>query len=237
MATKMVIEFGLVTIPIKMELAVELEKSDAPTRHKCCQHDDGTLHRTEQWNACKDCANRKTGRGLYTDTAERRNLVWGVDDDGVLKPAGDDEGEAGRSFKVGKFVDLNTFDPMQYGKPYWLTPDTDAASNAGTAWAALVAALDKAGLVAEVAYVMRKGGVLHPAILRARDGRLALQNLVNLRAAPTVKQVEVDDRLLRLMLNMIELESETEAEAEVADLTVRLKAAAKKPRRRIRKTA
>jgi hypothetical protein len=233
MATKMVIEFSVVNIPVRMDLAVESEKKDGPDRHRCCEHADGSLHRTEQWVACLDCANRKTGRGVYASTDERRSLVWGIDGEDGLEAAAEEEEECGKKFNVVKFVDLGTFDPMEYGKPYHLTPDSSAASNADKNCAALVAALDESGLVVEVEYVMRKGGVLHRAVIRPKDGALVVQNLVNLKPAPAVKPVGVDDRLLRQMLVVIE----SETEAEVADLTARIAEAAKKPRRRTRKTA
>jgi DNA end-binding protein Ku len=80
------------------------------------------------------------------------------------------EPEPSREIRVHRFVPPAAIDPRWYLRPYWLGPDESAPD-----YAALAAAMEKAGREGVATWVMRDRE--YRGALRAREGRLMLVTL------------------------------------------------------------
>ncbi|KUN40427.1 hypothetical protein AQJ30_07200 [Streptomyces longwoodensis] len=156
------IQFGLVTMPIKLYAATE----EHPVRLREIHIVDGS--RVEHRRFCR-AENREipydqVGRGF--ELADGR-MVPLTEEDLARLPL-----PTKRSVDVLGFVPFEDIDPISYGRPYYAGP----GPGAGRPYALLVEALARTGYVAVCKVALRSRERL--ALLRPRHGMLILQTLL-----------------------------------------------------------
>lgn len=156
------IQFGLVTMPIKLYAATE----EHPVRLREIHIADGS--RVEHRRFCR-AENREipfdqVGRGF--ELADGR-MVPLTEEDLARLPL-----PTKRSVDVLGFVPFEDIDPISYGRPYYAGP----GPGAGRPYALLVEALARTGYVAVCKVALRSRERL--ALLRPRHGMLILQTLL-----------------------------------------------------------
>jgi DNA end-binding protein Ku len=155
------IRFGLVNVPIKVYGAASSKqirfrelhvKDGAPLEHRrVCSKED------------KEVPYDEVVRGY--ETSPGRYVVLTKDE--IQAPAR----ERGKTIDLEDFVPADQIDPIYYDSPYWLGPQKDADE----AYAVLVAALEKTGLVGIGRFALRTREQV--VALRAVDGALRIETM------------------------------------------------------------
>lgn len=156
------ISFGLVTIPVKLYVAV----SRKTVHFNQLDRESGSRIRMKKVSA-------ETGDEVPSDRiikgyelASGQYVVVDEAELGALDPV------AQRTIDIEEFVDLADIDPVFYDSAYYLAPDKAAVKP----YALLARAMDDAGKVGIARFVMRTKQYL--AAIRPKDGRLLLSTMV-----------------------------------------------------------
>lgn len=136
------INFGLVTIPVKLLPAIR-ESSDVHF-HFLHAKDQG---RIKNERVCSVCGKKIAWDDLERGYEYEKGQYVVVTDDDFKRAAV----EATQSVEIVEFVDLEEIDPMLFDKPYYLEPEKKGQH----AYALLVAALAEAGKVGIARVVIR----------------------------------------------------------------------------------
>jgi DNA end-binding protein Ku len=198
------ITFGLISVPVKMYSAIELNDLRFNQFHV---HDDGSASRIEMPAVCKDCG-EVVSRSDLVKGVERGDTAILVSDD-ELKSVESDSG--GEDFEVLSFVGQDEIDPISYESPYYLEPDPKRGKRAVETYSLLRTVLTESNRVGIVRYTMR--GKTHLAVLRAVGNALVVQNIqwpADVRAAefPVLDgEVTIDPKELKLARQLVDMMS------------------------------
>jgi DNA end-binding protein Ku len=156
------IAFGLVSVPVRMESAVEEHKLHFNLVHekdggrigyqKICKKEDKPVDEDEVVKAFEI----RKGKWVYLE---------------------DEDFEAAQLDKVQKTIDIRAFveqeeiDPIYFERTYYLAPKDGGEK----VYALLARTMDESGLVAVATFVMRERQ--HLACLRVRDGVITLERM------------------------------------------------------------
>ena len=156
------INFGLVSIPIKLYTAVSRKtvhfnqidtRTNSRIRQRRVSEADGTEVPAEA-----------LAKGYQLASGEY--VIITDDELGALDP------EASRTIEISEFVDLADIDPVFYDSAYLVAPDKATVKP----YALLAQAMEESGKVAIAKFVMRTKQYL--AAIRPVDGRLRLSTMV-----------------------------------------------------------
>lgn len=138
--SKYVVQFGMVSIPVKLEPAARTKSVSFRQLHDACEKP-----LRQQW-FCEPCAavvaSEHICKGYAIDKA--KFVVLRAEDVQALKLNGEN-----RVMEVRQFVEPGAIDPFLFEKAYWIEPDEMALQP----FAALVAAMEDTGRQAIVTYV------------------------------------------------------------------------------------
>ncbi len=174
------ISFGLVSVPVQLFTAVRSHRVSFKQLH------EGTNAPVKQQRV-----DAETGEEVPYDeivkgyeVEDGRYVVVDPDELAALDP------QASRLIDIVDFVDQAEIDPIYYDRPYYLSPDGEAAAKP---YRLLTAAMERAGKVAIAQLVMRNRAYL--AAIRARDGLLVLSTMHYADEVADPVELEVEDRL------------------------------------------
>jgi DNA end-binding protein Ku len=188
------ISFGLVSIPVRLYPATQPSSSISfHLLHAGC----GSRLRQQYL-----CAKEGT-------VVERENMVKGYEfaRDRYVTFTPDElkalDELATQTIDIAEFVPLAEVDPVHFDRAYYLGPD----KGGGKAYRLLALALERAGKAALARYAAR--GKQYLVLVRAREGRLVLQQLYHADEVRPLDEVPVDDvapkeQEVQLALQLIE---------------------------------
>jgi DNA end-binding protein Ku len=188
------ISFGLVSIPVRLYPAAQPSSSISfHLLHAGC----GSRLRQQYV-----CAKEGT-------VVERENMVKGYEfaRDRYVTFTPDElkalDELATQTIDIAEFVPLAEVDPVHFDRAYYLGPD----KGGGKAYRLLALALERAGKAALARYAAR--GKQYLVLVRAREGRLVLQQLYYADEVRPIEEVPVDDvapkeQEVQLALQLIE---------------------------------
>jgi DNA end-binding protein Ku len=157
------ISFGLVTVPVSLNVAVRPRDVQF---HQVHDKDGG---RIREKRVCeldgKEVPYEHVAKGYEVSKGEL--VVIGRDELKAVDPVAD------KTIAVEQFVELPEIDPLYFDRTYYVAPDGKAASHA---YALFTSVLEKAGQVAIARIVISTKQ--HLCMLRAKGGRLLLTTLV-----------------------------------------------------------
>jgi DNA end-binding protein Ku len=189
------ISFGLVTVPVSLNVAVRPKDVQF---HQVHDKDGG---RIREKRVCeldgKEVPYEHVAKGYEVSKGEV--VVIGRDE---LKAV---ESVADKTIAVQQFVDLPEIDPLYFDRTYFVAPDGKAAAHA---YGLFTSVLEKAGQVAVARIVISTRQ--HLCMLRAKDGRLLLTTLAYAdevaeapevpRATPTAQELKMASLLVDQMV-------------------------------------
>lgn len=191
------ISFGLVSVPVRMYTAVR--SHDVHFRQ---------VHTTTKARIRRQRVDAETGEEVPADEIAKgyelgdgRYLLVDPDELARLDP------EKSRTIDIQDFVEVGDIDPIYFDRPYYLTPDGEAAARP---YRLLVQAMQRADKAAVATFVMRTRQYL--AAIRARDGVLVLSTMnfadevidpADLDV-PELADVEVADREVEMAEQLID---------------------------------
>ena len=187
------ISFGLVNAPVRMYAAV----SESNLKFNLIHEKDGgrigyqKICKTED----KPVPNDEIVKAYEVDDDE---FVYLTDDDFAAAAP-----EAYKTITIRDFVPADQIDPIYFERTYYLGP---AEKGADQVYALLVAAMEKAGLVAVASYVFHDRDNL--GCLRVRDGVLTLEKMFfaeEIRPTDAIapEGAKVDKRQLEMATQLI----------------------------------
>ena len=155
------INFGLVSIPVEMTMAVHEQ-----TIHFHMLSKDGSC-RLRRKLVCPDTGKEydfsQTARGI--EIAPDQYVIIDQRDIDRLKP------EKGRALDIIRFISADSIDPIYYDRPYYLRPTRESAK----AYKLLLEAMSASGKSALGQFVMRDRQYM--VILRSRQDEIVLHTL------------------------------------------------------------
>lgn len=192
------ISFGLVSVPVQLFTAV---RSHAVRFRQ--------LHEGTNAPVVQKRVDAETGDEVPYDeivkgyeVGDDRYVVVDPDELKALDP------DASRLIDIHDFVEQAEIDPVYYDRPYYLTPNGEAATKS---YRLLTEAMERSGKVAVASFVMRNKAYL--AAIRARDGLLVLSTMhyadevvdpAELDVDEALEQVEVRDREIGMAEQLID---------------------------------
>ncbi len=201
------ISFGLVSIPVRLEVSQSSQTVSFNLLHKTC------LGRIKLKHYCPQC----------DQYLERDDLVKGYEfekdryvvmEDGDFEQA---EGSASRNIEVLAFVDSSQLKPVHLSKTYYLVPEEGAEKG----YALLLKGMQETGKVAITRFVMR--GKEYIGSVGFADKGLMLHVLFHkgefkhLEDVFTLPEVDLKDKELNLAVQIIENLTEEFSEEMLAD--------------------
>jgi len=179
------LSFGLVNVPVKLYSATE--DHDAPL-HQVHEADGG---RIRYKRVCEIDGNEVPYDEIAKAYVDGEQTVILTDDDFAALPV-----ERSKDIDVVEFVPTEQIDPIMFGKPYYLAPDSKSTK----AYVLLRRTLEDSDRTAIVKFALRQKTRL--AALRVKDDVLVLQSLLwedevrearfpELDEAPTISAAEL----------------------------------------------
>jgi DNA end-binding protein Ku len=192
------ISFGLVSVPVQLFTAVRSHTVHFTQLHA------GTNAPVKQQRVDSETGDEVPYDEIVKgyEVADGRYVVVDPDELTALDP------DASRLVDIVDFVDQEQIDPVYYDRPYYLTPNGEAAAKP---YRLLTEAMERTGKVAIATFVMRNRSYL--AAIRARDGLLVLSTMhyadevadpADLQVGDVLEQVEVRDREVTMAEQLIE---------------------------------
>ena len=198
------ISFGLVSIPVRLYAATQpsasisfnlLHAKDGSRlkQHYVCAKDGEKVERDEMVKGYEFAKDR-----YVTFTTEELKALDEI---------------ASQTIDIAEFVPASEVDPVYFEKAYHLGPD----KGGGKAYKLLALALEQSGKAAVARYAAR--GKQYLTLIRARAGRLLLQQLYYADEVRPLDEVEVDDaqvkdQEIQLALQLIEQTANTRFEPQ-----------------------
>lgn len=155
------LSFGLVNVPVKLYSATE--DHDAPL-HQVHDEDGG---RIRYKRVCEIDGKEVAYENIAKAYVDGEQTVILTDEDFASLPV-----ERSRDIDVVEFVPTEQIDPIMFGKPYYLAPD----SKSNKAYVLLRRTLEDSDRTAIVKFALRQKTRL--AALRVKDDTLVLQSLL-----------------------------------------------------------
>ena len=158
------LSFGLVNVPVQLVSAVR----DLDFHFRQLHDKDKTPVETQRWcsEEAKEVPYEAITRSYELDSG--KTVIVTDEDLEAVEP------RKTRTIDIEQFVDLADVDPIYFDHPYWLVPAGDD-EGAARAYRLLLGAMEQADQAALGRFVMRAKE--HLAIVRARDGALALTTM------------------------------------------------------------
>ncbi len=170
------LNFGLVTIPVKLYSAIE---NHDVSLHQVHAADGGRIRYHRVCEVCgQEIGMRDIARSFESDEGERVMLT---DDDFASLPA-----DRSKQISVEQFAPADQIDPLLFDRSYYLEPSKSAAK----AYALLRSTLERTDRVAIVQFALRQRTQL--GVLRVHDEVMAVQTL---RWPDEVRAFELPDQV------------------------------------------
>jgi DNA end-binding protein Ku len=187
------IAFGLVSVPVRMESAVEEHKLHFNLVH---EKDGG---RIGYQKVCKK-EDKPVDDDEVVKAFEIRKGKWVFLEDEDFKDAALDQAQ--KTIDIRAFVEQEEIDPIFFERTYYLTPQDGGEK----VYTLLARVMDKSGLVAVATFVMRDRQ--HLGCLRIRDGVITLERMHfadEIRPAKGLapKGVRVDQQELKMATQLV----------------------------------
>jgi DNA end-binding protein Ku len=188
------ISFGLVSIPVRLYPATQ--SSAAISFNLLHAKDGGRLRQQFVCSVCGEKVERDDTVKGY-EFQKDRYVTFTAEELKALDEI------ASQTIDIAEFVPASEVDPVYFEKAYHLGPD----KGGGKAYRLLALALEQAGKAAVARYAAR--GKEYLVLLRARAGRLVLQQLHHADEVRTADEIPVEDAAVRdgeiqLALQLIE---------------------------------
>ena len=187
------IAFGLVSVPVRMESAVQEHKLHFNFVH---EPDGG---RIGYQKVCKK-EDKPVDEDEVVKAFEIRKGKWVYLEDEDFKDAALDKAQ--KSIDIQAFVEQEEIDPIFFERTYYLSPQDGGEK----VYALLARVMEKSGLVGVATFVMRERQ--HLACLRIRDGVITLERMHfadEIRPAKDLapKGVRVDQREMKMATQLV----------------------------------
>ncbi len=191
MAYKGAISFGLVYIPITMNVSVK--ENDIGFN----LIDKKTMSRIKYKKTCVDCDNKEVKKENivkgYRYEKDKYVIFTDKDFENLKSPKD-------KNISIEQFVNLDEVDPIYFDKTYYITPN-----GAEKAFNVLLTAMEKQKKAGIAKTVLGTKEVL--ILIRAQNGNMLASTLYffdEIQKKPEIKKGKVDSKELKLATNLIE---------------------------------